>query len=109
MTDFSDANALSSLLTVESLLFAALALTGSLSAPSAGVRNLALKPKTLGYIVAGFISAVAFGALMAWTKIFLEPGSCDFRRNVIAFVLLIAIVGQPVLSWVLARGLGHKR
>jgi hypothetical protein len=104
---FTDANALTALLTVESLLFAALGLTAALATPGTRVRKLPTA-RTLGFVVASFITLVAAGGMLAWSTIYLDHWPCDIRRSLIALVLGLAILGQPLLCWVLARGLGHK-
>lgn len=106
--EFTDANALSALLTVESLLFATLSVAVSFSKPGNRIPNLPVKPETLGHIAAAFISIIAFGALMAWWNIFVESWPCSFRGSVIALALGLAIVGQPLLAWAIARGLGAR-
>jgi hypothetical protein len=105
---FTDANALSSLLTVESLLFASLSVTVSISGRQRRVPDLPLKPSTLGYLAFALLSLVALGALMAWANIFLDPAPSSFRRWVIAAGLAAAIVAQPALAWAIARGLRNK-
>ncbi|HET9197130.1 MAG TPA: hypothetical protein VFN92_02605 [Solirubrobacterales bacterium] len=106
--EFTDANALSALLTVESLLFATLSVAVSFSKPGSRIPNLPLAPQQLGYFAAGFISIIAFGALMAWWSIFTEPWPCEFRGSVIALAIGLAIIGQPIFAWAIARGLGAK-
>jgi len=101
--EFTDANALASLLTVESLLFAALSLAASLSVP--GKRVPAVSPQVLGFLAAGFLSIVAFGAAMAWWSIFAADWPNSFRSSAVAITLAIAILGQPVFAWGVAFGL----
>jgi len=107
--DFTDANALSALLTVESLLLTGLGFAVSLSGPDTRVRDLPVPTFVLGYIATGFLSAVAFGALMAWWNIFVTAWPGDFRGSIIAGSLALAIVGQPLFAWSIARGLRPKR
>jgi hypothetical protein len=106
--EFTDANALSALLTVESLLFATLGVAVSFSEPGKRVPDLPVQPRTLGLLACGFLSVVAFGALMAWWNIFLDPWPCGFRDTVIACSIGAAIVGQPVFAWAIARGMQSK-
>ncbi len=106
--EFTDANALSALLTVESLLFATLGVAVSFSQPGQRVPNLPVKPQTLGLLACGFLSVVAFGAFMAWWNIFTNPWPCGFRSMVISCAIGIAIVGQPIFAWAFARGMQAK-
>jgi hypothetical protein len=106
---FTNANALASLLTVESLLFAALSLATSLSTPGTRVRDLPLPAPVLGLLAASFLTIVAFGAAMAWWSIFVVDWPRDFRGNAVAIALATAIVGQPAFAWAAARGLRARR
>jgi hypothetical protein len=103
---FTLANALATLLTTESLLFAALALAANLSTPGGrSIRNLPVPGEALGAAAVAVLVLVAVGAVTAWGKIFLSdlPGSAD--EIVICVALLVAIVAQPVLAILLALGL----
>jgi len=106
--EFTDANALASLLTVESLLFAALSIAASLSVPASRVRALPLPAQVLGLLAAGFLSIVAFGAAMAWWSIFAVDWPNSFRESTVAITLAIAILGQPVFAWGVACGLRFR-
>ncbi len=106
--DFTDANALASLLTVEGLLFAALSLAASLSTPGSRVRSLPVKAHHLGYIAAGFLTVVAVGAGAAWWTLFALDWPGTFRGDAVAIALAAAIIGQPALSWAAALGLRPK-
>lgn len=105
---FTNNDALVALLTVESLSFAALAVAVSFSIPSSRVPNLPISVSTIGYIAAAFVTIIAFGALMAWWSIFLTCWPSDFRSQAIAVTLGLAVVGQPVFAWAIARGLKPK-
>jgi hypothetical protein len=100
--------ALGTLLTVESLLFAALSVAVSLSAPTSAIRNLRIEPRALGSIASTFLSVVALGAFLCWTGIFLDDWPSNWRGSLIAFITAAAIVGQPIFAWVIARGLGRR-
>lgn len=106
--EFTDANALSTLLTIEGLLFAALSAALGLSNPGSRIRDLPIPAHALGYLAATFLSLVAFGALMAWWSIFAVDWPCSFRGASIAGTIAFAIVGQPVLAWIVARGLRER-
>jgi hypothetical protein len=106
--DYTDAMALSTLLTVESLLFAALSVAVGLSGPTAAVRNLQISPRALGMIVAAALGFVALGGFLCWTGIFLDSWPCDIRGALVALIIAGAIIGQPIVAWVIARGLGRR-
>jgi hypothetical protein len=93
---------------VESLLFAALSVAVSLSAPTAAIRNLKIEPRTLGSIAAAFLSIVALGAFLCWTGIFIDDWPCTWRGALVALIIAGAIIGQPIFAWVIARGLGRR-
>lgn len=105
---FTNSDALMALLTVESLVFAALGVAVSFSMPSNRIPHLSVKVWVLGYLAALFVSIVAFGALMAWWSIFVPHWPSGFRARTVATTLCLAIVGQPGLAWLIAPGLRTK-
>jgi hypothetical protein len=102
---FTNNDALIALLTVESLVFAALAVAVSFSIPGNRVPDLPAPAWVIGHLAAGFVSVVAFGGLMAWWSIFAVCWPNGFRGAAIGVTLGLAIVGQPVFAWIFARGL----
>jgi hypothetical protein len=77
----TDAAAFSTLLTVESLLFAALSAAAALAGPQSQLRNMVVSAKVLGWTVAALLSAVAVSAVLMWTSVFAQPWPCDARRH----------------------------
>jgi len=106
---FSYGDALAALLTVESLVFAVLAVAVTFLAPGNRVPDLLMSPARIGYLGAAFVSVVAFGAAMAWWSVFVTSWPHGFRGGAVAIVIAIAIVGQPMLSWLIAPGLQAKK
>jgi uncharacterized membrane protein YhaH (DUF805 family) len=104
----SDAAAFSTLLTVESLLFAGMGVALTLSMPQAAIRDTPLKASALGKAIATFISLVALCALLMWTSVFAQPWPCDVRGAIVALVVLVTIVGEAGFAWVVAFALKPK-
>src|SRR4051812_44982088 len=96
---FTVTNALSSLLTAESLLFAALSLAANLSMPGGPlVRRLPIPGGWLAGIAIGGLVAVSLGAAVAWGKIFVCAFPSDASGILVAVALIVAIVIQPALA-----------
>jgi hypothetical protein len=102
---FKMSDALLSLLTVETLLFAALGIAASFAAGEGSrVRNMPVSGEVLGGAAVFVLALVALGAVMAWGNVFLPfPHPAD--RIIIAGSLLLAIIAQPVIAVLLAVGL----
>jgi hypothetical protein len=78
----SDADAFSTLLTVQSLLFAVLAAALTLSgAPKRQAGQEVVSPATLGRIAAGGLTLIGAAPVLMWTGVFLEPSNCDVRAR----------------------------
>jgi hypothetical protein len=96
---------LSLLLTTEGLLFAALTVGVSLSASSTFGSRTVVAPALLGFIAAGVLAAVGAAAALAWADLFLAPAwPSKLPGQVEAFVLLLAIVAQPLIALLAAVG-----
>jgi hypothetical protein len=107
--DFTLVNALSTLLTTESLMFASFALAVNLTAPSRGVRDWLIPPKVLAGAAVFTLAFVAFGAGVAWHGIFVVGGFPSAApEQIIALAIIAAIVMQPLLAFFLALGLRTK-
>ncbi len=103
---FTLGSALSTLLTTESLLFAAFGLTVNLLNPSNRVRAWLIPGGVLAGAIVFAIFVVAFGAAVAWHDIFLAEGlATDGSERILAFSIAGAIVIQPLLAFLLAMGL----
>jgi hypothetical protein len=107
---FTYANALATLLTTESLLFAAFTLAVNLSAPTQRARRwLVPAPVLVGIAVLALI-VVAFGGATAWFEMFVVGGFTRiFAERVIAAAIVGAILVQPVLALLLALGLREPK
>lgn len=104
----TDAQAFTTLLTVESLLFAGLGVALTLSTPQAHHRRTVLSPQAAGAWIASFITLVALSAVLMWTSVFAAPWPCDVRGAIVALVVLATIVGQAGLAWFIAIALGRR-
>lgn len=103
---FTFTSALGSLLTTETLLFAALGLAANLSAPGGRrVRRLPVRGELIGGVAVGALVVVALGAAAAWSEIFLSDLPSELSEILIAVALIVAIVVQPVLAILLGLGL----
>jgi hypothetical protein len=108
---FTSANALTALLTTESLLFAVFALTLGLGAnPSARV-SLLSSARLLGACAAALLTVLAMGAAVAWGDLFLTDWPDRFGRWFPVVVIGVGVLAQPVFAWLLVANLhrGPKR
>jgi hypothetical protein len=104
----SHAQALTTLLTVESLIFAALGVGVAVTASVPGGRSPYLAQGKLARRIALALTAVAFAAGTAWWQVFMEPSQPHgFFGWTQAVGVAIAVVAQPYFGWRLA--LGAKR
>lgn len=108
-TAFTDAQALTTFLSVEGFLLATVSLAVSLGTPGRKrVPNLPFRPATIA-MMAGCLSAVvALGGLFAWAGLYGQGSLLPFRELWIAATLLAAVVLQPCLAIVLAMGARAK-
>jgi hypothetical protein len=99
----TSSDALLGLITVEGLLFAALAVGVGLAGESkAGERKIVRGPK-LAWAITAAILLVSFGAAMAWLELFANGGLSGFRDVSVAAALGIGIAAQPCLAaWISA-------
>lgn len=106
---FGPSNALATLLTVESLLFAALMGAVSLGSGGAFAVSPRAAARTLATAVAGVLTAVATGAAFAWERIFLvEAWPSRLDEQVPALCIAVGIVAQPVIAWTVVRLLRRR-
>jgi hypothetical protein len=100
---FTTSNALTTLLTVESLLFAGLAAATSLSSSS----GLAVSPQSAARVlalgVALVLTAVAVGAGCAWARLFAHAWPSRLDEQIPLVCLLLGITAQPVVAWTAVR------
>lgn len=102
---FTPEEALGTLLTAEGLLLAALSIVLALAAPSGRrVLDLPVRATTVASLAVGLLVVMAFGATLAWGKIYWSSFPADFPGRIIAIVILVAVLAQPVLAWIIAQG-----
>lgn len=108
--NFSPTDALVLLLTIETLLFAALSIVLTLNEVEGRVPALPLnmQPRHLGWAALAVVSVVAFGALVAWANLFASPWPQSFTRTVEGATTFVGIVIQPLASLVIAMGLKSR-
>ena len=92
-------DALTLLLTVESLLIAALAIGVSLATPRSGGSPPFIARGTLALIIAVVITLVGIGAAAAWIVAYIEPGPQGIAEWLEGLALAAGILGGVVFSW----------
>jgi hypothetical protein len=109
-TSVPDANAaptsaLGTLLTTESLLFAALSVSVALAADTEWGRRLPTSPFVFACSVVALLTLVACGAGAAWSSDYVSPGPDGLAQWAQAVALAAGIVGQPIFALWVALGL----
>jgi len=105
---FTSVNALTALLSTESLLFAALNVALGLTSPVEGGRPLLIGPRKLAFAAFWLLAGVAAGAALAWCDLFLGDWPSDPLALVPIFCLLGGILAQPVFALVIALGIKKR-
>lgn len=102
----TSAQLLTTLLATESFLLAVVGLAVSLSTPvKGGTRNLIGSPNILAWLASGLLTLIAAGAGLAWYDIYIDRcGPLPFPQPVIAGLLIVVIVLQPVFALMVASG-----
>jgi hypothetical protein len=108
-SQISDAEALTVLLTAESLILVVLSAAIAFSQPGRRVSALPLSAFHLGLGAVGLLTIVAAGGLLAWIGVYANHWPCSMRQDFIAVAIMAAIVGQPVFAAVIAKGLKAKK
>jgi hypothetical protein len=109
--DYTFTAALTTLLSLESLLFAAFTLATNMTSPVAGLRRRwPLPPKVIVGSAVVLLTVVAFGAVMAWIEVFVRSGWPErFAGGAIAVAVVSAAVFQPILATLLALSLRREK
>jgi hypothetical protein len=102
----SPSDALILLVTVESLLFAALAVSVTLAGPSEMGGPPFVRGSKLAWSITAVLAIVSLGALMCWLELYAGSGwPCGFRAAISALAILVGIGAQPLLAALIARGI----
>jgi hypothetical protein len=103
----SASEALILLMTVETLLFAGLAVSLALAAPSEHGGNPIVRGPKLAWSISGAILIVSIGAAMAWLDIFTgkQHWPVGFRAWAIAIAVAAGIIVPSVLSGWISKGI----
>ena len=100
LSGFTSSNALTTLLTVKSLLFSGLAVALTLVAAS----NLALRARREARLLAAgaatLHSLIAVGAASAWVSLFLGYWPDRLADQIPIACLAAGIVAQPLIGWI---------
>jgi hypothetical protein len=99
-------DALTILLTAESLLLAALGLAIVAAVPNGRrIPRLPLPPFAIGLIAVGAILVTAIGSGAAWWQLFITQGTRGVAQVLIAGSILVTIIAEPVIALLLAMGM----
>jgi hypothetical protein len=100
-----DVQALTTLLTVESLTFAAFGIGFAVTVPVMGGRTPYLSTGRLARAIAIVLTLVAASAATAWWEVFMQPTA---PRGLFAWAqalgIVVALVAQPYFAWRVALG-----
>ena len=107
-TEFSSANALTSLLTTESLLFAVFGLTVSLGGSPAARIDLASPSRALAVVAACVLTLLALGAAVSWVDLFIGHWPGSFARWFPICTIALGIITQPMFAWMFVRSLFRR-
>jgi hypothetical protein len=100
-------DALILLATVESLLFAALAVSVTLAGRAETGGEPFVRGPRLAWSITAVIGVVSLGAFTSWLELFAGSGwPCGFRGAITALAILVGIGAQPLLAALIARGVG---
>lgn len=103
---FTEANALSTLLTTESLLFAVFAF--AFSGPSAIARTMKVGfSRGIARVAAATLTFLAAGAAVAWIDLFLGAWPASFVDWFPIVAIAAGIVAQPFFAWAFVWNLGR--
>ncbi|HEV7400827.1 MAG TPA: hypothetical protein VGN84_11235 [Solirubrobacterales bacterium] len=104
VAELSSPDALVALITVEGLLFTALAVSVTLAGETKTGRPKIVRGPKLAWSITGTIILVSFGAIMAWLELFADHCPSGFRSNAIAAAIMVGIIVQPVLAGWISSG-----
>jgi hypothetical protein len=105
---FNDANAVSTLLTTESLLFAVFAVTLSFGASAAARAPRPRDARRLACAAAGVLTLFGSGAAVAWADLFLDDWPRRFADWFPVATLAIGIVAEPMFAWTFVAHIYRK-
>lgn len=102
---FSAAESLTTLLTTESLLFAAFSAGVVLTAPTTRPKRITPKnANLLAFGCVGVLAAVAVAAALAWWQVFGDNWTGASMRTLEALGIAIGIAAQPIVALIVALG-----
>jgi heme/copper-type cytochrome/quinol oxidase subunit 3 len=106
---FTDASAMTLLLSTESLLFAGFSLARSYAKTESQDRTWLVKPRPLAWCMVAALAVVATGAACAWATVFQGDFPRTLPDRIMALAIIFAIIVQPLLSFLLAFGTKAKK
>jgi Na+-transporting NADH:ubiquinone oxidoreductase subunit NqrB len=99
---FTSVNALTTLLTVESLIFSSLSVATALGSSTSLARQARRASRFLVVSAASALTLVAVGAAAAWGELFLGHWPTRLGEQVPILCLAGGIIVQPGIAWVIA-------
>src|SRR5215207_795028 len=96
---FTPTNALSTLLTVESLVFSVLNVALALTAATSLPRRARTEARLLALASATAVTILGFGAAVAWWRLFAGDWPSRLDEQLPVLCLAAGIVVQPVIPW----------
>lgn len=96
---FTSANALTTLVTTESLLFAVFALTFSFGGSPAARVMLVSSARRIGVCAAAVLTILAGGAAVAWGDLFLSNWPSRFGQWFPVVAIAAGVLAQPLFAW----------
>jgi hypothetical protein len=100
---FSSVNALSTLLTMEGLMFTAVNVALGLTVPVEGGRRLLVGPRRLAFGAFWLLCTLAVAATVAWCDLFVSEWPGSELKWLPICGLLVGIWAPPVFAFVIAR------
>jgi hypothetical protein len=105
---FTSANALTTLLATESLLFAVFAVTLGLGGSPPARTSLASSARNIAVWAAGVLTILASGAIVAWGDLFLDDWPARFGLWFPSTVVAVGALAQPIFAWVVVVNLYRR-
>lgn len=105
----SATDALTLLLTAESLLLAAVALAVAVAVPSRGVQRFLISPAWLAMAAVLALAVAGLGAGFAWGELYWGSFPKDWPNRVVSGSLLFTIVLEPLIAFFLAMGMWTEK
>jgi hypothetical protein len=104
-TRFDPTDALTSLLTVESLLFAVFSITLTFGSSGLTKNVTGGTMRRLARATAAVLTVLSIGAGTSWVTLFVGSSTHGFAQWSPAVALAIGVIAQPVFAWIFVANL----